>query len=255
MTGRLDGKVAIITGAGRGQGAAEAELFVTEGAQVILADILIDEVREVAESLGDAAVATGLDVSSAEQWDDVVALASSLGGLDCLINNAGVTRIVPLEHETVDGFHQMFEVNVIGAFLGMTAALPLLQERGGSIVNIGSTSALAGLAYHGAYGASKWALRGMSRTAALEWGHYGIRVNTIHPGPIDTPMLPPPKTGTAEGRFAHLPLGRAGQAAEVAQLALFLASDESSYQTGGDYTIDGGSTAGPPLRYEWKPPS
>jgi 3alpha(or 20beta)-hydroxysteroid dehydrogenase len=148
----------------------------------------------------------------------------------------------------------MLDVNLVGAFLGMQAVLdPMRARGGGSIVNVSSLAGLTGLPYHGAYGASKWALRGMSRTAAVEFGPDGIRVNSVHPGPIDTPMLPAPAPGTADDRFAHLPLGRAGRPDEVAALVLHLASDESSYQTGGEYMVDGGSHAGPPKRYEWSP--
>lgn len=254
MSGRLDGLVAIITGAARGQGAAEAVLFAAEGARLVLGDILHDDVAEVAASLSGQAEAVSLDITSEEDWAEAVAIAEGMGGVNVLVNNAGITRTRPLEHETADGFRAMWEVNVIGAFLGMRAVLdPMRDGGGGSIVNVSSTSGLIGLPYHGAYGASKWAMRGLSRTAAVEWGPHGIRVNTILPGPIATPMLPPPKVGTDANRFNHLPLGRAGTADEVANLAVFLASPESSYITGGELTIDGGSTAGPAPRYDWTP--
>lgn len=254
MTGRLDRKVVLISGAARGQGAAEAKLFVAEGARVILGDVLVDEANAVAAPLGDRAVVVKLDVTSEQDWQRAMTTAESMGRLDVLVNNAGALRIRPLEHETVDGLRSMLDVNLIGAFLGMRAALaPMRTGGGGSIVNVASTSALSGLPYAGAYGSSKWALRGLTRTAAVEWGRFGVRVNAIFPGPIDTDMLPAARTGPEESRFAHLPLGRAGRPDEVAQLALFLASDESSYVAGGEFTIDGGSMAGPAPRYEWEP--
>jgi len=254
MTGRLDGLVVIISGAARGQGAAEATLFATEGARLVLGDVLRDEVAAIASSLDGRAEAVPLDITSEDDWAAAVSLAESMGGVDVLVNNAGITRMRPLEHETADGFRSMSEVNLVGTFLGMQVVHGPMRDRGGgSIVNVSSISGLVGLPYHGAYGASKWAMRGLSRTAAVEWGPHGIRVNTILPGPIATPMLPPPKVGTDADRFGHLPMGRSGTADEVANLAAFLASSESSYMTGGELTIDGGSTAGPAPRYDWKP--
>lgn len=256
LVGRLDGKVAIITGAARGQGAAEAELFVAEGARVVLGDILT-EVHDVAERLGDQAIAVDLDVTKEEDWSTAVGAAETFGRLDVLINNAGITWQRPLEHENAEDFRRILDINLIGPFLGTQAVLePMRAAGGGSIVNIVSTAGLTGLPYHGAYGASKWGLRGMTRVAAVELGPDQIRVNGIYPGPILTDMLPPPKGDVTEDtRFARLPLGRAGEADEVAQLALYLASDDSSFQTGGEYTIDGGSTAGPRPSYVWQPPA
>lgn len=253
---RLDGKIAIITGAARGQGEAEARLFAAEGAKVVLGDVL-GEVHDVAADLGDIAVGLDLDVTSESAWATAVAAAADLGGVNVLVNNAGITWQRPIEHENVDDLRRVLDVNLVGPFLGMQAVLGAMRDgEGGSIVNICSTAALTGLPYHGAYGASKWGLRGMTRTAAKEFGRHGIRVNGIFPGPIKTDMLPPPKGDVTEDtRFARLPLGRAGEPSEVAQLALYLASDDSSFQTGGEYVIDGGSTAGPPASYEWKPPA
>ena len=252
MTGRLDGKVALISGAARGQGAAEARLFAAQGARVVLGDVLGDEAASVAATLGDAAVAVHLDVTCEQHWHQAVETAASMGRLDVVVNNAGALRMGPLECETVDGLQAMLDVNLLGAFLGMRTALPLMRAGGGgSIINVVSTSALTGMPYAGAYGASKWALRGLTRTAAVEWGRYGVRVNAIFPGPINTGMLPPSRTRPDQTRFAHFPLGRAGDPDEVANLAAFLASDESSYVTGGEFTIDGGSMAGSAPSYEW----
>ncbi len=254
MSKRLEGRIALVTGAARGMGAATARLFASEGATVILGDVLREELHHTANEIGDSAKACHLDVSAQHDWLEAAEIADTLGGLDILVNNAGLLRIRPIEHETLDGFREMLDVNLLGAFLGMQTALPLMQRRGaGSIVNIASVSALTGHAYQGAYGASKWALRGLSRSAAVEWGHHNIRVNCICPGAVNTPMLPPAKSSAAgANRFAHLPLGRAGEPTEIAELAVFLASDAGAWVTGAEFTIDGGSMAGPPPRYEWR---
>jgi len=246
-SGRLVGKIAIITGAARGQGEAEARLFVAEGAQVVLTDVLADEVRAVAESLGVAAVATTHDVSDEGAWTAVVELAiEHFGGVDVLVNNAAIHWIRPLLEETADDLRRIFDINLIGAVLGMQAVVPAMQARGGgSIVNISSLAAQSGFYGHAAYGATKWALRGVSRTAAVELGPLGIRVNSIYPGMVDTAMLPPVgSTGTDAARTSHLPLGRVGLPQEVAETVAFLASDAAAYTTGAELVIDGGSLAG-----------
>ncbi len=253
MSERLAGRVAIITGAARGQGAAEAVLFAAQGAEVVLGDVLTDQLHETAEAIGPRAHALRLDVTSADDWAAAVSLATALGPLKVLVNNAGIHRVCPIEHETLDDFRRMLEVNLFGAFLGMQAVRgPMDEAGGGSIINLSSSAGMTGYAYHAAYGSSKWALRGLTRTAAVEWGPLGIRVNSIHPGPIATDMLPPPAGGGPDRRFAAQPIGRPGTAEEVAQLALFLASDDSSYQTGAEFVIDGGSLAGPPPTYQWR---
>ncbi len=256
MGERLAGKIAIITGAARGQGEAEARLFVAEGAKVVLGDVLVEEGETVASELGDAARFVRHDVTSEEDWVAVVAAATELGGVDVLVNNAAITWRRPLEYETADDLRRMLDVNLVGPFLGMQAVIePMRMRGGGSIVNISSLAGLTGLPYHAAYGASKWALTGMSRTTAVELGPDKIRVNTVHPGPIYTPMLGIERGAVDEAsRFRNVPLKRPGEAEEVASLVLHLASDESSYQTGGEYRVDGGSHAGPPPTYEWKPP-
>ena len=254
--GRLDGKVAIITGAGRGQGAAEAQLFVAEGASVVLADVLTDEVQVLADQLGPRAVGVELDVTSESGWDRAVAAALELGPLSVLVNNAGIHWTRPIEHESADELRRILDVNLVGAFLGIQAVIaPMRTGGGGSIVNVSSTAGLTGLPYHGAYGASKWALRGVTKTAAVELGPDGVRVNSVHPGPIATDMLPAAREADGAARFARLPLGRAGEASEVAQLVAFLASDESSYLTGAEIAVDGGSIAGPAPTYTWTPPT
>ena len=247
--GRLDGKVAIITGAANGMGASHARRFCAEGASVVLADLADDAGQALAAELGDSATFAHHDVTSESSWDRVIAAATgAFGGLDILINNAGIHWLRPVEEETLDAFHRALDVNLIGPFLGMRAAIaPMRARGGGAIVNICSLAATTGLGWHGAYGASKWGLRGLSRTAANELGHDGIRVNAVMPGAIDTTMLPPDRQGLGDARFAKLPLPRVGQPAEVSSLLVFLASDESSYITGGEFGIDGGSAAGPPL--------
>ena len=255
--GRLDGKVAIITGAANGMGAAHARRFCAEGAAVVLADLADEAGLALAAELGDKAVFVHHDVSSESSWADVIDEAARVfGGLDILINNAGIHWVRPLEEETLDGFHRALDVNLIGPFLGIRAAVaPLRARGGGAIVNICSLAATTGLGWHGAYGASKWGLRGLSRTAANELGPDGIRVNSVMPGAIDTSMLPPDRQGLGEARFAKLPLRRVGKPDEVSSLLVFLASEESSYITGGEFGIDGGSAAGPPLLPRPSPPN
>jgi 3alpha(or 20beta)-hydroxysteroid dehydrogenase len=244
--GRLDGKVAIITGGARGQGEAEARLFVAEGASVVLTDVLEDEGRTVAKDLGDAARFVPHDVASESDWRRVMATAEdAYGPVTVLVNNAAIHWVRAIEDETLDGFGRILSVNLLGTFLGIrTAIAPMRAAGGGSIVNISSIAGLTGLAWHGAYGSAKWAVRGLTKTAAVELGPDGIRVNSVHPGPIATAMMTPAGITPDEDRFAQLPLRRPGQPAEAAELVLWLASDASSYVTGGEFTIDGGSTAG-----------
>ena len=239
---RLEGKVAIITGAARGQGEAEARLFVHEGAHVVIADILDAEGEAVAKDLGDDAVFVHLDVRDEQNWADVVAsTVERFGHLDVLVNNAAVHHSVKIEDETVEGFERLFRVNLIGTFLGIRTCAPELRRSGqASIVNISSTAGIVGFRGHGAYGASKWGVRGLTKVAAIELGPE-IRVNSVHPGAIETDMLP----AGDPARFSRLPLRRTGQPEEVAELALFLASDASSYITGGEFVVDAGMVAGP----------
>jgi len=238
---RLEDKVAIISGASRGQGEAEARLFVREGAQVVIADILDDQGEALAKELGDDARFVHLDVSDEHAWVDALGFTlAAFGRVDVLVNNAAVHHVVKLEDETVEGFERMFRVNLLGTFLGMRTCAPELRKTGhGSIVNISSAAGMIGFFGHGAYGASKWGVRGLTKVAAMELGPE-IRVNSVHPGPIETDMLP---LGNPD-RFRGLPLGRTGKPAEVAELVLFLASDASSYITGGEFAVDAGLIAG-----------
>jgi 3alpha(or 20beta)-hydroxysteroid dehydrogenase len=253
VVGRLDGKVAIITGAARGQGEAEARRFVAEGAKVVLGDVLDDAGVAVAAALGGAATYCHLDVTSEADWAAAVAAAQRFGPLNVLVNNAAIHWVRPIEHETVAALEKIWRVNLVGPFLGMQAVLaPMRAAGGGSIVNVSSTAGLTGLPYHGAYGHTKWALRGLTKTAAVEFGASGVRVNSVHPGPINTNMTSK-SPGASENRFRALPAGRIGEPEEVASLAVFLASDESAFITGTELVIDGGSQAGPALTYEWDP--
>jgi 3alpha(or 20beta)-hydroxysteroid dehydrogenase len=244
VTGRLDGKVAIITGAARGQGAAEARRFVAEGAQVLLTDVLDAEGGAVATELGDDAAYRRLDVTSEAEWDAAVAdCEARFGPVSVLVNNAGILDLAPIHHTDAARFRTVLEVNLVGAVLGMKAVAPSMERAGGgSIINISSNAGIVGLPAGGAYVASKWALRGVSKSAAIDLGPKGIRVNSVHPGGINTPM-----TAFGEGDSAwarKLPLGRMGEPDEVANVVTFLASDEASYVTGAEWSVDGGATSG-----------
>lgn len=242
----LSGKVAIITGAAQGQGAAEARLFAALGARVLLTDVLTDKGQQVAASIGDAARFLSHDVADENGWATAVdAAVSAFGSLDVLVNNAAICSNVPLVEQTAGGFERMLQVNLIGPFLGMQAVVePMKAAGGGSIINVSSQAGLQGLTGYTAYGASKWGLRGMSKVAALELGGFGIRVNTVFPGMIDTPMVA--HLGVVRGPGGHpgAPLNRVGAPEEVADVVAFLASDASSYITGADLAVDGGASAG-----------
>jgi 3alpha(or 20beta)-hydroxysteroid dehydrogenase len=245
ITGRLEGKTALITGGARGQGEAEARLFAAEGATVMVTDVLEKELAEVVADIGDRARGMRHDVSSEDDWAAVVAATlEAFGRLDVLVNNAAIYRVGPIEDESLDDFNQILSVNLAGTFLGIRSAIaPMRAGGGGSIINISSTAGLEGFPGHSAYGSSKWAVRGLTKIAALELGADGIRVNSIHPGAIDTAMIAPyVRPGVDRG--ATYPISRIGVPLDVAGLALFLASDDSSYVTGAEITVDGGLHAG-----------
>jgi 3alpha(or 20beta)-hydroxysteroid dehydrogenase len=251
MTGRLDGRVILITGAARGQGAAEAALFVAEGAAVLLADVLDEPGRDVAARLGDRAAYVHLDVTDEAAWSDTIDEACTrFGKLDGLINNAGISvPRRPLTEYSLEEYRRVVDVNQVGVFLGMRAAAPAITDAGGgTIVNVSSIAGMVGIAGSIAYTASKWAVRGMTKTAALELGRLGIRVNSIHPGGVDTPFLGTLLAGrSADEREAARRVagaGRIGDASEIASLALFLTSGESSMCTGAEFLADDGTTTG-----------
>ncbi len=244
--GRLDGKVAIITGAARGQGEAEARLFASEGAKVVLGDVLDQEGEQVAADIGDRARYVHLDVSREADWAAAVATATAMGSLRVLVNNAAIIMPAAIEDTTLDDYMKVINVNQVGTFLGMKAVLaPMRMAGGGSIVNISSIDGLQSKNGLISYTASKSAIRGMTKTAAIEWGRFDIRVNSIHPGGVNTPMGNPTNDPRAEKepyQFQAIP--RIGEPVEIAHAALFLAGDEASYVTGAELSVDGGWRAG-----------
>jgi 3alpha(or 20beta)-hydroxysteroid dehydrogenase len=248
--GRLEGKVALVTGAARGMGEAEARLFAAEGARVLLCDVLDAEGEAVAKGIGEAARYLHLDVTREADWDRALeAVTGRFGRLDALVNNAGIARSAPLEEMSLEDFRAVVDVNQVGVFLGMRAAVPAMARGGGgSIVNVSSIDGLTGMNFVIGYVASKFAVTGMTRAAALELAPRGIRVNSIHPGYVDTPMANPrgEEPPTLLQRFAQqrVPLGRMARPDEIARVALFLASDESSYCTGSQFVVDGGVLSG-----------
>ena len=244
--GRLDGKVALITGGARGQGADEGALFASEGAAVVLVDVL-DEVGEAAAGAIAGAEYLHLDVRSESEWEALVAdVVARHGGLDVLVNNAAIDMTKRLDATTLEEWDRLVAINQTGVFLGMrTAAAAMMRVgRGGSIVNISSVAGLEAVKGHGAYSATKWAVRGLTKNGALEWGRYGIRVNSVHPGLIETPMTQNERMIADPDMRAKMvrsiSLGRVGQPRDIATMVLFLASDESSYCTGQEFTVDGG---------------
>ena len=244
--GRLEGRVALITGGARGQGAAEATLFASEGAAVVITDVLDAEGTETAKTIDGSYLHH--DVSSEARWDEVVAeVVRAHGKLDVLVNNAGIFRTGGIVTTSLAEYMRVIEVNQVGVFLGMRAvSKPMMEQGSGSIVNISSVAGMQGSPGAVAYGASKWAVRGMTKSAATELGRYGVRVNSIHPGMIDTQMLheiPAIDAGGAERWTKRIPLRRFAEAEEVARLALYLASDESSYCSGAEFIVDGAMTA------------
>ncbi len=242
--GRLDGKVVLITGGARGQGAAEGTLFRSEGATVHLTDVLDDEGAALASRIG--AAFHHHDVTDADGWEAITrTIVADHGRIDVLINNAGIFTIAPLLETDRELWDRIIAVNQTGVYLGLAAVAPVMvTQRGGSIINISSIAGLRGAGRAFAYGASKWAVRGMTRSAAQELAPHGVRVNSIHPGIIDTPMAAEfDRVGVRETLRERIPMGYLATGDEVARLALFLASDESDYCTGSEFVIDGGVTA------------
>ncbi len=248
--GKLDGQVALISGGARGQGEAQARLFAREGAAVALGDVLEEDGQRVAESINDTggqAMFQKLDVTEASSWQSMVDESlAQFGRLDILINNAGIARVKLIEDSSLEDYLEVIHVNQLGVWLGMKAAIPALKEAGGGcIINTSSTAGLEGYSGLGAYVSSKFAVRGMTKVAALELAPHNIRVNSVHPGPIDTPMIRDPQIATREPDNVSFngPIPRAGHVDEVAKMMLFIAAD-ATYSTGAEFVIDGGVTAG-----------
>jgi 3alpha(or 20beta)-hydroxysteroid dehydrogenase len=249
--GRLDGKALLVTGAARGLGEVVARLAVEQGTQVLLVDVLDDRGQAVAADLGDAAFYAHLDVRLEDDWITAVdAAVARFGRLDVLVNNAAILRLAPIETTSVEDFRAVIDVNQLGPFLGMRAVIPAMRAAGrGSIINVSSTDGLFGRVGAVAYGASKWALRGMTKIAAQELGPLNIRVNSVHPGGLRTEMSiglkAPGVELTPDQVKKRWALNRFPELAEVANVILFLASEEGTYTTGAEITCDGGATIGP----------
>ncbi len=248
MAGRLEGRIALITGGSRGQGAAEAQLFAEEGATVVITDVL-DAEGEATAAESDQIRFLHHDVTSEEEWiavvDDVM---EDYGKIDAFINNAGIYLARPLAEMSVEEYMRVININQVGVFLGLKHVGPRMAAAGsGSIINISSIAGMRGGAGSIAYTASKWAVRGMTKSAMNEFAPSGVRVNSIHPGLIETPMLhqlPAIDQGLADQLVRRIPYGRIAEAVEVAKLALFLASDDSEYMNGTEFIIDGGMIQG-----------
>jgi 3alpha(or 20beta)-hydroxysteroid dehydrogenase len=235
--GRVDGKVALISGGARGMGESHARLLVAEGAKVVIGDILDDQGKAVADDLGDAARYVHLDVTQPDQWQAAVSTAvQDFGNLDVLVNNAGIVNLGQLRTFDLGKWRQILDVNLTGTFLGMQAAVdPMTEAGGGSIINISSIEGIRGAPMVHGYVATKWAVRGLTKSAALELASQKIRVNSIHPGFIRTPM-----TKHLPDDMVTIPLGRPAESREISTFVVFLASDESSYATGTEFIVDGG---------------
>ena len=245
---RLENKVAIISGGSRGMGAFEAALFVQEGAKVIIGDVRDEEGRDLAKHIGSNAVYMHLDVTSERDWAAVVKEATDrYGKLDILVNNAGVSARGTIEETSVDDWDRVMGINSKGVFLGTRAAIPEMRKSGGgSIINISSQLGLVGMAESSPqYQSSKGAVRIFTKSAAIQYAPEGIRVNSVHPGPIVTPMTEARRSDSAvqQVMVSRIPLGRYGESEDVAYGVLYLASDEASFVTGSELVIDGGWTA------------
>jgi len=244
---RLVGKVALISGGAKGMGAEHARAIVRQGGKVAIGDILQDEGKALVESLGPDAIFVTLDVTKSSDWEAAVAeTVMTFGALNVLINNAGIVNGGPVETYSMDDWVRILDVNLTGAFRGVKAAITELKRSSpSSIINVSSTAGLKGFAFGTGYGASKFGLRGMTKCLAIELAGQGVRVNSVHPGNVDTDLV----KGVYQS-LKHVPMQRLGKVGEVTDLIVFLASDESSFSTGAEFIVDGGETAGMPLQID-----
>ena len=241
---RLDGKVALVTGAARGLGAATVRLMAAEGARVVFGDVLREEGEALAAEIGDAAAFMPMDVTKQSDWDAAIALAEGFGPLNVLVNNAAVVHMAALTETTDEDYLRVFKINQFGTFLGIRSVVDPMKAAGsGSIINVSSIDGLHSAAGLSAYSSTKWAVRGLTKNAAIELGQYGIRVNSVHPGGMYTVMGGAERMSIEElneNTYSRFPIPRVGHAEEVAQVILFLATDEASYSTGSEFVADGG---------------
>ena len=242
----LEGRVAVVSGAARGQGRAIARRLAIAGAQIIAGDLLVEELAALHEQMGDAVVTGALDVRSRASWDNLIERGAAVfGRIDILVNNAGILHSALLVEERAEMFEDLWRVNCFGPFHGIQAVLPLLRASGGgAIVNTLSTTALSAWTRHAAYSSSKGALRSLTKVAALELATENIRVNAVLPGPIATPMVLPDDNPETRRRLSQTPVGRMGEPDDVAEAVLYLVSDRASFVTGAELVIDGGQTLG-----------
>jgi 3alpha(or 20beta)-hydroxysteroid dehydrogenase len=242
---KLDNEVVLVSGGARGMGEAHARALIAEGARVIIADILDETGEALAHELGENAAFVHLDVTQEQSWADAIGAAEkAFGTVTVLVNNAGIATAGPIEQYTLEMWNAIIAVNQTGVFLGIRAVVPGMKKlRHGSIINISSVEGLRGGAFLHGYVASKFAVRGLTKSASQELGGYGIRVNSVHPGFIETPM-----TAGIDSKQLQIPLHRGARPEEVSRMIVFLASDDASYSTGAEFVVDGGMTAGIPHR-------
>lgn len=241
---RLDKKVALVTGGARGLGAAAVRTMIKEGARVVFGDVLDAEGEALQEELGDSAVFVHMDVTEQSDWNAAIERAEEFGPLNVLVNNAAVVHMAALSETTDEDYMRVFKINQFGTFIGIRSVIePMKRAGSGSIINVSSIDGLHSAAGLSAYSSTKWAVRGLTKNAAIELGQYGIRVNSVHPGGMYTAMGGSEFASVEdlnESTYSRFPIPRVGMPEEVAQLILFLATDEASYSTGSEFVADGG---------------
>ena len=241
---RLEKKVALVTGGTRGLGAAAVRMMIKEGARVVFGDVLDAEGEALQEELGDSAVFVHMDVTEQSDWNAAIERAEEFGPLNVLVNNAAVVHMAALTETTDEDYMRVFKINQFGTFIGIRSVIePMKRAGSGSIINVSSIDGLHSAAGLSAYSSTKWAVRGLTKNAAIELGQYGIRVNSVHPGGMYTAMGGSEFASVEdlnESTYSRFPIPRVGMPEEVAQLILFLATDEASYSTGSEFVADGG---------------